>query len=124
MNRIRDLREDMDMTQAQLGELLKVQKSAVSKYELGKLSLSDQLISRLCEIFQVSADYLLCRTDVRTLCDLRKSPQRGDEPLPYATDETREAIELLSKLNPINLERALDHLEYLLARQEASEEKR
>lgn len=80
MNRIKDLREDRDMTQSDLGELLNVQKAAVSKYEMGKVSLSDELIGRLCVIFGVSADYLLCRTDEKNAINnskKTKSTQSG-----------------------------------------------
>ena len=60
MNRIKMLREKNGLTQTELGKLLGVEKSTISKYEKGTLDLSSKTISLLCDIFQVSADYLLC----------------------------------------------------------------
>jgi transcriptional regulator with XRE-family HTH domain len=65
MNRIRQLRKEKDWSQEQLGEKLKVGKSAVSKYELGQVPLTDAVINKLCVIFNVSADYLLGISNIR-----------------------------------------------------------
>lgn len=65
MNRIRDLRIEKGWNQEYLGSLLNVQKSAVSKYEQGKISLNDDIIKKLSEIFEVSADYLIGNSDIR-----------------------------------------------------------
>ena len=63
MNRLRELRERRGLTQSQLGLILGVEKSTVSKYEKGSLDLSSNAISSLCEYFNVSADYLLGLSD-------------------------------------------------------------
>lgn len=65
MNRIRELREFHNWTQEELGKMLNVQKSAISKYEIGRVQLTDEIINSLAKIFNVSADYLLGRTDVK-----------------------------------------------------------
>jgi plasmid maintenance system antidote protein VapI len=49
----------MGINQVKLAELLSVRRSAVSKYETGKVPLTDDTIGRLTKIFGVSADYLL-----------------------------------------------------------------
>lgn len=59
MNRLRELRNKRGWTQEDLGSKLNVQKSAISKYEIGRTALSDDLIAQLCQIFGCSADYLL-----------------------------------------------------------------
>ena len=59
MNRIRDLRQKNHLTQEELGRLLNVQKSAISKYETGKIPLTDETIRQMTKIFGVSANYLL-----------------------------------------------------------------
>ncbi|MBO7667066.1 MAG: helix-turn-helix transcriptional regulator [Firmicutes bacterium] len=59
MNRIKELRTDSDMKQQDLADRLKIARSVVSKYELGQVDLSTDTIRRLCEIFGVTADYLL-----------------------------------------------------------------
>lgn len=59
MNRIKELRAELDMKQADLADRLKIARTVVSKYELGQVDLSTDTVRRLCEIFGVSADYLL-----------------------------------------------------------------
>lgn len=65
MNRIKELRKERGWKQEQLGEMLNVKRSAVSKYETGCVPLTDSTISLLCEIFGVSADYIIGRTEKR-----------------------------------------------------------
>lgn len=64
-NRIKYLREQRGISQVQLGELLNVKDAAISKYENGKVPLTDDTISLLCDIFNVSSDYLLCRNNAK-----------------------------------------------------------
>lgn len=59
MNRIRALREREGMTQSDLGKLLNVKDSAISKYESEKVPLTADTIAQLCRIFGVTSDYLL-----------------------------------------------------------------
>lgn len=59
MNRIRELRQEMGWMQADLALKLQVRQQAISKYETGALDLDTATIRRLCEIFGVTADYLL-----------------------------------------------------------------
>lgn len=57
---IKKLRKEKGLTQQQLGNLLGVQKSAIAKYENGRVSnLKKETISKLAEIFNVSPNYLL-----------------------------------------------------------------
>lgn len=63
MNRIKELREQKGMKQAELGQLLNVNNSAISKYESGKLQLTDDTLVKLSDIFGVSIDYILSRND-------------------------------------------------------------
>lgn len=64
MNRIKDLREDRDMKQIELAALLQVSQNAISNYENENRALDPVLICRLCDIFGVTADYLLCRSSM------------------------------------------------------------
>lgn len=57
--RLRELRKDKKMTQAELAELLKVNQKTVSKYEEEKLDLSTATIIAICKHFEISADNLL-----------------------------------------------------------------
>ena len=57
--RIRDLREDRDLTQRQIAEYLMCDQSLYSKYERGERDLPLNLAVKLSEYYQVSMDYLL-----------------------------------------------------------------
>ena len=66
MNRIKQLREEKQMKQKELAVLLNCADNAVSYYESGQRGLSIELIADLCEIFGVTADYLLGLSSQRT----------------------------------------------------------
>lgn len=59
MNRIRSLRKKHDITQEQLGSIVNVQKSAISKYELGRSDPSPDVLRKMADYFGVTIDYLL-----------------------------------------------------------------
>lgn len=64
MNRIKKLRKLNGITQSKLGFLLGVNNTAISKYESGHVKLTDDLLEKLSDIFDVSIDYILHRTDI------------------------------------------------------------
>lgn len=57
--KIRNLREDRDLNQTQLGEAVQMTQRKISYIECGKYEPSVEDIVALCHYFQVSADYLL-----------------------------------------------------------------
>ena len=63
--RIRDLREDRDLTQKQLAAALICDQSLYSKYERGERPLPLELADKLADYYGVSVDYLLGRTNVK-----------------------------------------------------------
>ena len=62
-NRIRELREDKDLTQAYFAKLLNVNQRTYSRYETGELEISLVSLCAIADFHQVSVDYLLNRTD-------------------------------------------------------------
>ena len=64
-NRLRDLREDRDLKQKQLADLLKVHQTTYSDYELGRLNIPISALHALADFYNVSIDYLLCRTNTK-----------------------------------------------------------
>jgi len=64
--RIRDLREDNDLNQTEVAELLNVHQTTYSDYELGRLNVPVSALHILADYYHVSVDYLLGRTDVKT----------------------------------------------------------
>ena len=61
--RIRDLREDKDLTQTQIAKILGMSQTGYSKYETGENDLPTQILIKLSDFYDVSIDYLLDRTD-------------------------------------------------------------
>ena len=68
--RIRDLREDLDLTQQEIARLLNVSQSTYSRYESGVLDIPSAALITLASFYGTSVDYLLGRTD---------------NPIPYST---------------------------------------
>lgn len=64
-HRIRDLREDADLTQAELAEYLHISQRTYSYYENGNHNIPTDILIRLADYYQVSLDYLLNRRDKR-----------------------------------------------------------
>ena len=63
--KIRDLREDRDLTQKQVAEYLLCDQSLYSKYEREERPLPLEYADRLADFYGVSVDYLLGRTSVK-----------------------------------------------------------
>lgn len=64
--RIRDLREDRDMTQADIAKELHISQQAYSNYELGQRDIPTDIIIALAEIHKTNADYILGLTNNKT----------------------------------------------------------
>lgn len=65
--RIRDLREDADLTQAQVGERLGLSQRTYAYYESGQRMVPPEVLCALGDLYGVSVDYLLGRTDRREM---------------------------------------------------------
>ena len=73
--RLRDLREDADLTQTQVAKYLGMSQTGYSKYETGENDIPTQVLIALAKFYHTSVDYLLGRTD---------------EPKPYPSRKKRE----------------------------------
>ena len=62
-DRIRNLREDADLTQAELGEQINVPQRTYAYYENGERMIPPQVLIALAKFHHVSVDYLLGLTD-------------------------------------------------------------
>lgn len=65
MNRIKELRNEKGITQADLAKILKISDRAVGYYENGDREPDYTTLLKIAEYFDVSIDYLLGRVDVR-----------------------------------------------------------
>ncbi|VTT37400.1 Cro/CI family transcriptional regulator [Enterococcus casseliflavus] len=63
--RIRDLREDNDLTQHQIATLLNISQSTYSRYENGELDIPIQMLIKLANYYNTSLEYLVNLTEAR-----------------------------------------------------------
>ncbi len=61
--RIKNLREDYDLTQEQMGEILHVSQRTYSHYEKGDREVPLEMLERMADYYDVSLDYLVGRSD-------------------------------------------------------------
>lgn len=61
--RIRDLREDKDLTQKQLAQMLGMSQTGSSKYETGENDIPAHILIKLADFYGTTTDYILGRTD-------------------------------------------------------------
>ena len=63
-NRIRDMREDHDLTQTEIGKILNMSQTGYSQYEIGKNDIPTKILIELSKYYNTSVDYLLGLTDI------------------------------------------------------------
>ena len=63
--RLRDLREDADMTQSQVAKYLQMSQTGYSKYETGENDIPTQTLIKLAALYKCSVDYILGASDKR-----------------------------------------------------------
>ena len=61
--RLRDMREDKDLRQREIAEILNVSQTTYSRYESGELDIPSAALIKLADFYGVSVDYILGRTD-------------------------------------------------------------
>ena len=61
--RIKDLREDSDLTQSQIGEKLNLPQRTYAYYESGERTIPPEILIKLADFYNRSIDYILGRTD-------------------------------------------------------------
>lgn len=61
--RIRDLREDKDLTQKQIGQVLNMSQTGYNQYEIGKNDIPTKILIELSKFYNTSVDYILGLTN-------------------------------------------------------------
>jgi transcriptional regulator with XRE-family HTH domain len=98
--RLREARERLGLTQAQLGALLHVSGPTITRYETGVNKPNPETLRELAKVLRVSVDYLLGLTDLPT----------------HSISVAKEAAALYRAtegLPPEDLERLYDYIKYL-----------
>lgn len=67
LQRLKDLREDKDLQQADIARLLKTTQPQYSRYEMGERELPIRHLVTLADFYNVSADYILGRTNIKKI---------------------------------------------------------
>lgn len=61
--RLRDMREDHDLTQRQVAAILQMPQPQYNRYEQGLRDIPTAVLIKLADLYEISTDYLLGRTD-------------------------------------------------------------
>lgn len=64
-DRLRNIREDLDMTQADIGEKLCISQRTYAHYEAGTRDIPVETLIKLADLYNVNMDYLVGRTDIK-----------------------------------------------------------
>ena len=78
-SRLKALRLSKNLTQEKFANIFYLNKSSISKYEKDKNLPENQLLIKIADFFDVSVDYLLCRTSQQKLLPSNPKPMRGEE---------------------------------------------
>ena len=62
-NRLRDLREDEDKTQAEIAQIFNIHQTTLSKYEKGTTDIPTNLLCDFAKYYRTSIDYILLLTN-------------------------------------------------------------
>ncbi len=101
--RLRDLREDADLTQEQLSKILNINKHSISSYERNKSEPPDIIKIKIVKYFNISSDYLLGIVD---------------EPVPVS--ESKSIVRLPLKFPPDAKKELVDYISYLMSKYKKS----
>lgn len=63
MNRLKDLREDNDLTQTQIAKILNIPTRTYSSYENEERGLPIDILKKLTKFYKTSSDYIICITN-------------------------------------------------------------
>lgn len=77
MNRIKELRKEINMTQSELAKKLNVAQNTISNWENESRDVDNESLVKLSEIFEVSTDYILCNTDIK------KAPSEDEDKITF-----------------------------------------
>ena len=92
MKRLKELRNEMKLTQQEVADALSIERITYARYESGARSPSLDMLSKLADFFNTTSDYLLRRTDgsapvyKNAITEPRQEARQEPDPLPLITD--------------------------------------
>jgi len=97
MNRITELRKEKNMSQISLALKLNVSQKTISSYENHKNEPGIDLLCKMADMFHVSVDYLIGRTDIRDYASVSDLTWRSDEDINSLYDQLNVENRLIAK---------------------------
>lgn len=116
--RIKQLREEKQLTQEQFGKIFGIVKSTVSLYESGKSTPDDELKKRIAEYFNVSLDYLMGVSDIRN--PYKEEDEKLSDLDKFLLELKKKAIERGIEFNEDSVDDLLDLYEFIKSRNKKS----
>ncbi|MFL0196453.1 helix-turn-helix domain-containing protein [Clostridium sp. WILCCON 0269] len=93
--RLKQLREEKELTQEELGKIVNLSKPTISKYEKDIIEANNSTLTMLADFFKVSTDYLLCRTE-------EKESQETTVPSSYEINPIKTLGSIIKEYRTIN----------------------
>ena len=93
--RLIELREELNLTRDDLANRINITYSALAKYETNKRFPDKETLGKLADYFNVSVDYLLCRTNIKNFNDFPAPVRRVAELFAGVDGEKAEKLEEL-----------------------------
>ena len=93
--RLIELREELNLTRDDLANRINITYSALAKYETNKRFPDKETLGKLADYFNVSVDYLLCRTNIKNFDDFPAPVKRVAELFAGVDGEKAEKLEEL-----------------------------
>ena len=90
--RLRQARTEKNLTQAELAKMLSLGESTISFYEANKREPDYETLQKLADLLDVSLDWLLGRSNVKTPIEIQAA-HRTDDPMDELPPEARKSLE-------------------------------
>lgn len=100
-DRIKQLRLELNLTQEQFAQKLGFSRTAISAWEIGRNEPSNDDTIKLANFFDVSTDYLLGKTDIRNIEELKKVPFANAGGLDTSDLDEEDLLELQRQIDYI-----------------------
>jgi len=117
MNRLKELRNQRNLTQIEFAKLIGAGQSTIANWENGIRDIDSDRIVMLADFFDVTADYLLGRIDAPTPHNTKKDTA---EAVPLMDEKTKDIMNAYQRLSlDRSKEKALEHILLLLQAEKA-----